>query len=85
MSACLSDAREAMINAVVDMLSAFGSTLSAGQRLGQLPCLYQMRLVPLFVLAMLKSVSPTYRSFLSMLTFLLEQRDDTGNSLYWTL
>lgn len=55
LSACLSDAREAMINAVVDMLSAFGSTLSAGQRLGQLPCLYQMRLVPLFVLAMLKS------------------------------
>lgn len=56
LSASLGDAREAMINAAVDMLSAYGSCLSAGQRLGQLPCLYQLRLVPLYVLAMLKSV-----------------------------
>lgn len=55
-SATLGDARDAMINAAVDMLSAYGSSLNAGQRQGQLPCLHQLRLVPLYILAMLKSV-----------------------------
>jgi Sec23/Sec24 helical domain len=58
LSASLADAREAMINAVVDMLASYRATLSnPSQFTGQLPCPYQLRLVPLYVLAMLKSVN----------------------------
>jgi protein transport protein SEC24 len=58
LSASLADAREAMINAVVDMLASYRSTLSnPSQFIGQLPCPYQLRLVPLYVLAMLKSTA----------------------------
>ncbi len=53
----MGDARDAMINAAVDMLSAYGSTLPAAQRMGQLACAYQTRLMPLYILAMLKYVS----------------------------
>lgn len=57
LSVSLSDAREAMINAVVDMLSSYRSSLhSGGQTAGQLMSPFQLRLVPLYILAMLKSV-----------------------------
>jgi len=53
----LSDAREALINAVVDMLTAYRTVQSIAQSSSQLPCPYQLRHVALYVLAMLKSVS----------------------------
>ena len=55
----MSDARDAMLNAAIDMLSAYGATMSASQRLGQLACAYQLRLMPVFILALLKYVSPS--------------------------
>jgi protein transport protein SEC24 len=55
LSATLGDAREAMINAAVDMLSAYRPAVNAGAASGQLLCPYQLRLIPLYVLAMLKS------------------------------
>ena len=51
------DAREALINAAVDMLTSFGSTLVSSQRVGQLPCPRNLRLIPLYVLALSKYVS----------------------------
>jgi len=55
-STSLGDAREAMINSAVDMIAAYNSTLTSGQRTSvQLACSHQLRLVPLLVLAMLKS------------------------------
>lgn len=53
----LTDAREAMINAAVDSLSAYGNTIPASQRIGAVPAPFSIRLLPAFVLAMLKSVS----------------------------
>ena len=53
----MGDARDAMLNAAIDMLSAYGGTLPAAQRMGQLACAYQTRLMPAFILAMLKYVS----------------------------
>jgi len=57
LSSSLSDAREALINAVVDMLTAYRTIQGIGQSTSQLPCPYQLRHVALHVLAMLKSVS----------------------------
>jgi len=57
----LTDAREALINAVVDMLTAYRSVQGISQSTSQLPCPYQLRHVALYVLAMLKSVSPLPR------------------------
>ncbi|XP_033742326.1 protein transport protein Sec24A-like isoform X2 [Pecten maximus] len=51
----MSDAREALINAAIDSLSSFGSTLPASQRLGCLPTAFSIRLLPTLVLALLKS------------------------------
>lgn len=51
-----------MLNAAIDMLSAYGSTLSAAQKLGQLPCAYQLRFMPALILALLKYVSRNVRS-----------------------
>ena len=53
----MGDARDAMLNAAIDMLSAYGGTLPAAQRMGQLACAYQTRVMPAFILAMLKYVS----------------------------
>jgi len=56
LSSSLSDARDALINAVVDMLTAYRTVQGVGQSTSQLPCPYQLRHVALYVLAMLKSV-----------------------------
>lgn len=53
----LTDAREAMINAAVDSLSAYGNTIPASQRIGAVPSPFSIRLLPTFVLAMLKSTA----------------------------
>lgn len=53
----VAEAREALVNAAVDALTAFGSTLAPAQRSGALPCPYSLRLLPLYVVAMLKSVA----------------------------
>ena len=53
----MGDARDAMLNAAIDMLSAYGGTLPVAQRMGQLASAYQTRLMPVFILAMLKYVS----------------------------
>jgi len=57
LSSSLSDAREALINAVVDMLTAYCTVQGSSQSTSQLPCPYQLRHSALYVLAMLKSVS----------------------------
>ena len=65
LSSSLSDAREALINAAVDMLSAYRATLSsAAQYPGQLLSSYQLRLIPLYALALLKSVSCLFFIFM---------------------
>jgi len=56
LSSSMSDARDAMLNAVKDMLNSYGSTMASSQRIGQLPCAYSLRLQPLYTLALLKSV-----------------------------
>ena len=53
----MQDARDALVNSCVDMLSAYGNTLTSSQRMGQLPCPYSLRLMPLYVLSLLKYVS----------------------------
>ncbi|XP_064595688.1 protein transport protein Sec24A-like isoform X2 [Liolophura sinensis] len=53
----LNDAREAMINAAMDALSAYGSSLTSSQRAGNLMISYSLRLIPLYVLAMLKCLA----------------------------
>ena len=51
------DARDAMLNAAVDMLQAYGShLLTASQRVGQLPAPFSLRLIPMYILALLKYV-----------------------------
>ncbi|ELU09049.1 hypothetical protein CAPTEDRAFT_176588 [Capitella teleta] len=52
----MGDARDAMINAAVDMISAYGQILASSQRMGQLPCPYSLRLMPMYILALTKSV-----------------------------
>jgi len=53
----LSDARDAMINAAVDMLSAYGNLVPAPQRIGQLPVCYSLRMIPVYILSLLKYVA----------------------------
>ncbi len=60
----MGDARDAMINAAVDMLGAYGTTLTNSQRLGQVPCPFTLRLMPLGVLALLKSVRMNFCNIL---------------------
>ena len=58
LSSSLSDARDALINAVVDMLTAYRTVQGVGgQSASHLLCPYQLRHIALYVLAMLKSVS----------------------------
>lgn len=54
-NSAVSDAREALVNAVVDALGAYSTTLSSQQRMGSLPAPYSLRLLPLYVSAMLKN------------------------------
>lgn len=58
LSSSVVDAREAMVNACLDLIQAFKTTLSSGQAaaLG-LPIPHCARLVPFYVLALMKHVS----------------------------
>jgi protein transport protein SEC24 len=56
-SSSLSDAREAMLNAAMDSVASFGGTIPPAQRIGSLPMSYTLRMLPAFILALLKSVS----------------------------
>ena len=56
-SQSMSDARDAMINAAIDVLNSYGQTLTSSQRMGQVPVLFSFRLIPLYILALLKYVS----------------------------
>ena len=53
----MNDAREALVNACVDALGAYGGILSSQQRMGTLPAPYSLRLLPLYVSALLKHPS----------------------------
>ena len=53
----MSDAREAIVNAAIDVLNAYGATLTSAQRVGSLCINDSLRLMPLYCLALLKSVS----------------------------
>lgn len=55
MTASLSDARDALVNAVIDSLSAYRSSVLSNQQPG-LMVPFSLRLFPLFVLALLKQV-----------------------------
>ena len=54
-TASLSDARDALVNAVIDSLSAYRSSALSNQQSG-LMVPFSLRLFPLFVLALLKQV-----------------------------
>ena len=56
-SASLDDARDAMMNACQDMMNAYASQTPASQRGGALLAPSTLRLIPLYTLSMLKSVS----------------------------
>ena len=56
-AASMPDAREAMLNAAVDSLSAFGSTLPSSQRIGTVSTIHSLRLLPLLISALVKFVS----------------------------
>ncbi|XP_011824692.1 PREDICTED: protein transport protein Sec24A [Mandrillus leucophaeus] len=56
MTASLSDARDALVNAVIDSLSAYRSSVLSNQQPG-LVVPFSLRLFPLFVLALLKQKS----------------------------
>lgn len=53
----VNDAREALVNACSDALSAYGTSLSNQQKMGAVPAPYSLRLLPLYVLAILKSLA----------------------------
>lgn len=55
-SSSLSDARDALVNAVVDPLSAYSSAVSSVPR-STLTAPSSLRLLPLYVLALLKQVN----------------------------
>lgn len=55
MTASLSDARDALVNAVIDSLSAYRSSVLSNHQPG-LMVPFSLRLFPLFVLALLKQV-----------------------------
>ena len=53
----MSDAREAMINAAVDGVGAYCSTIPSSQRIGSLPITWPLRMMPNFCLSLIKYVS----------------------------
>lgn len=57
LTSSLTDAREAIVNAAIDTLSAYGAAMSASQRGSTLVLSKPLRLLPLYFLALLKSVS----------------------------
>ncbi|XP_067136282.1 protein transport protein Sec24A [Centruroides vittatus] len=57
LSSSISDAKEALINACIDLLNSFKITLSSGQTAGTLMTPFSARLMPLYVLGLLKHVA----------------------------
>ncbi|XP_012934788.1 protein transport protein Sec24A [Aplysia californica] len=57
LNSAISDARDAMINAPVDTLSAYAQQVPASQRVGALLAPHSLRLLPMYMLAMLKSIA----------------------------
>ena len=57
LNSAVSDARDAMINAPVDTLGAYAQQIPASQRVGALMAPFSLRLMPMYMLALLKSVS----------------------------
>ncbi|CAL1535614.1 unnamed protein product [Lymnaea stagnalis] len=57
LNSAISDARDAMMNASLDALSAYAQQIPASQRVGALLAPHSLRLMPMFMLAMLKSVA----------------------------
>ena len=51
------DARDAIVNVCVDSLSSFKGTLASGQTMGTLMVPHSLRLLPVYMLALLKHVS----------------------------
>ncbi|XP_060604694.1 protein transport protein Sec24A-like isoform X3 [Ruditapes philippinarum] len=56
-SSSMSDAREAIVNAAIDILNSYGSTLAGSQRAGGLCASDQLKLIPLYCLSLLKSTA----------------------------
>uniref|UniRef100_H0X8X9 SEC24 homolog A, COPII coat complex component n=1 Tax=Otolemur garnettii TaxID=30611 RepID=H0X8X9_OTOGA len=65
MTASLSDARDALVNAVIDSLSAYRSSVLSNQQPGLLVP-FSLRLFPLFVLALLKQKSYVFNFDMSL-------------------
>lgn len=57
LSSSISDAKEALINACIDLLNSFKLTLSSGQTSGTLMAPISAKLVPLYVLGLLKHIA----------------------------
>ncbi len=51
------DARDAIVNVCLDSLTAYKGTLPSGQTMGTLMAPYSLRLLPCYMLALLKCVS----------------------------
>ncbi|XP_048248104.1 protein transport protein Sec24A-like isoform X3 [Haliotis rufescens] len=54
-SSSMGDARDALINAALDCLLSYRQQVPASQRMGALPLPFTLRILPLYILAMLKS------------------------------
>ncbi|WAQ97426.1 SC24B-like protein [Mya arenaria] len=54
LTSSISDAREAIVNAAIDTINTYGASLQSGQRTGGLVINDQLRLIPLYCLALLK-------------------------------
>ncbi|XP_059177273.1 protein transport protein Sec24A-like isoform X2 [Physella acuta] len=57
LSSAITDARDAMMNASLDALLAYAQQIPATQRVGALLAPQSLRLMPMFMLAMLKSIA----------------------------
>ena len=56
------EAQEAIVNAAIDILNAYGGKVAGSQRSSGLCASYQLKLIPLYCLSLLKSVSCTFFS-----------------------
>ncbi|XP_046551666.1 protein transport protein Sec24A-like isoform X3 [Haliotis rubra] len=54
-SSSMGDARDALINAALDCVLSYRQQIPASQRMGALPLPFTLRILPLYILAMLKS------------------------------
>ena len=72
----MSDARDAIVNVCLDSLTAYKATLPTGQTMGgSLMCPHSLRLLPAYMLALLKNVSvDTFVCGLAARLFCLQNR-----------